>query len=251
MKSEAFIAAHFPGATGVQGLTTLRAGGVSEGKYASLNLAAHVGDAPENVQENRRRLAQQLALPASPLWLDQCHGTRVAVVDDGQADQPVPRTDAAVTRVPGRVLAVLTADCLPVLLSAHADGVIGVAHAGWRGLAAGVLENTLAAMRVDPAAIVAWLGPAIGAGAFEVGDEVRAAFMARDAGSGSCFAAGSANKWYADLAGLARRRLAAAGVTRVCGGQWCTVSDPGRYFSYRRDGECGRMASLLWMTPRR
>ncbi len=204
MSDVTFIAAPMGHAPDVTGASLLRTGGVSKGKYASLNLATHVGDDPQDVATNRLRVQTQLGLPSQPVWLDQCHGTQVAVLDDETPSQPVPETDAAVTRVPGRVLAVLTADCLPVLFSSRAAGVIGVAHAGWRGLAAGVLENTLAALGVAPDSVSVWLGPAIGASAFEVGEEVRAAFVDQDAGVAGCFVAAGAGKW------LARSRRACA-----------------------------------------
>lgn len=247
MSGESTITADFAAGSGVHGVSTLRTGGVSTGHCESLNLATHVGDSPACVAENRRRIEQRLGLPSPPVWLDQCHGTRVAVLDDAPPDRPPSQTDAAVTHRAGRVLAVLTADCLPVLLSSRVAGVIAVAHAGWRGLAAGVIEETIAAMRAPAGSIDAWLGPAIGPQAFEVGREVRTVFLGRDPGSADCFETAGEGKWLADLPLLARRRLAAAGVNRVTGGTWCTYSEPERFFSYRRDGECGRMASLLWM----
>ena len=228
--------------------TSTRAGGVSRGACGTLNLAAHVGDRPSHVAENRRRLRASLSLPAEPLWLHQVHGTGVVVAGAADVDlRTPPVADAAVTRVPGRVLAVLTADCLPVALATETGSAVGVAHAGWRGLAAGVLEATVAAMACEPAALVAWLGPAISQAAFEVGDEVRAAFLARDPRAEGCFAANRRGRWQADLYGLARLVLADAGVTRVYGGGRCTHDESESFFSYRRDGECGRMATVAYI----
>ena len=225
---------------GVHAACTLRTGGASGAPWDTLNMGGHVGDDPAAVAENRRRVGVSLALPAEPRWLEQVHGTRVA---DAATAGPA---DAAVTREPGHVLAILVADCMPVLFASADGGVLGAAHAGWRGLAAGVLEATLAAMRVPAASVHAWLGPAIGPVAFEVGDEVRAAFMQRDAGAGQAFTANARGRWQCDLALLARQRLAAAGVQRVTGAALCTASNPLQCFSFRRDGRTGRMAALLW-----
>jgi len=232
----------WPAPPGVRAAMTLRAGGASGGPYASLNLGDHVGDEADAVAENRRRLRQALALPAEPLWLEQVHGTDVA-----RFGGPVcPRADAAVALAPGQVCAVMVADCLPVLLADRAGTCVAAAHAGWRGLAAGVLEATVAALPVDPSQLVAWLGPAIGPEAFEVGPEVRDAFQAADPATEAAFRPGTGDRWMADVYLLARQRLARAGVTDVHGGGWCTVSDPGRFFSYRRDGVTGRMAAVIW-----
>ena len=221
---------------------TLRTGGVSTGPYASLNLGDHVGDDPAAVAENRRRVREALALPSEPLWLEQVHGTAVARF--GEAVRP--RADASVALAPGQVCAVMVADCLPVLLADRAGTCVAAAHAGWRGLAAGVLEATVAALPVDPAQLVAWLGPAIGPEAFEIGPEVREAFLAVDPEAADAFRPGTGDRWLADAYRLARQRLARAGVTDVHGGGLCTVSDPTRFFSYRRDGVTGRMAALIW-----
>ena len=231
---------------GVEAVLTTRAGGFSRGAFAGFNLADHVGDDPEAVASNRAWLCR--ALSVTPLWLAQVHGTAVADADSAQG---LPQADAAVARGPARACAVLTADCLPVLLCDDAGSVVGAAHAGWRGLAAGVLEATVARMAVAPARLRAWLGPAIGAQAFEVGDEVRAAFVADDPVAAAAFTPGrEAGKWMADLERLARRRLHRAGVVRVAGGGVCTVSTPERFYSYRRDGVTGRFASLIWLQPR-
>ena len=247
--SPALLLPQWAAPPGVRAACTLRGGGTSAAPWDSLNLGSHVGDDPAAVAENRRRVAEALALPAAPFWLEQVHGTHVADADalaravPGAAAVPA---DAAVTRERGRVLAILVADCLPVLFASADGSVLGAAHAGWRGLAAGVLEATLAAMRVPAASVHAWLGPAIGVGQFEVGDEVRAAFTAQDAGAVGAFHANARGRWQCDLLLLARRRLAAAGVRQVTGAQLCTASNPRECFSFRRDGRTGRMAALLW-----
>jgi YfiH family protein len=227
----------------VRAAMTTRAGGVSTGVYASFNLATHVGDDPAAVAENRRRLRGALGFPAEPAWLEQVHGTGVAVLP---AAVQAP-ADAAVTFTRGVVCAVLVADCLPVFLAGRAGDRVGIAHAGWRGLAAGVLEATIAALACPPGELVAWLGPSIGPRAFEVGAEVRDAFTAQDAGAAAAFHTGRAGRWLADLPGLARRRLAAAGVTDVSGGDLCTHGDAARFYSFRRDGVTGRLAALAWL----
>lgn len=229
----------------VRVLSTLRAGGVSGAPYASLNLAAHVGDRPAAVAANRLLLREAARLPAEPLWLEQLHGVDVAR-HEGAATAP-PHADGAVAFAPGRVLAVMTADCLPVVLVDRDGTRIGVAHAGWRGLAAGVLQATIAALRVPATDLLGWLGPAIGPGAFEVGPEVRESILASALGSEACFVPNERGRYCADLYGLARRTLGHAGVTSVHGGGWCTHDDAGRFFSFRRDGATGRMATLAWL----
>ena len=231
---------------GVGALLTTRAGGQSVGPFASFNLGGHVGDDPLAVAANRARLRG--FVPADPLWLSQVHGAAVANAD---VSEGVPEADAVLARSSRRVCAVLTADCLPALLCDDDASVVAAAHAGWRGLAAGVLENTVREMGVPPHRLRAWLGPAIGPAAFEVGDEVRAAFVADDPEAATAFVARPvAGKWLADLFVLARRRLVAAGVTRVSGGGVCTVSAPQRFYSYRRDGVTGRFASMVWLEGR-
>lgn len=231
----------------VGALVTTRNGGVSARAYASLNLGAGVGDDDRAVAENRRRLAA--FVPAAPRWLRQVHGTDVVVHRADAATAP-PLADAAVTRERGVVCSVLVADCLPVLLADREGTVVGIAHAGWRGLAAGVLERTVAALGDLGAGadrIVAWLGPCIGPQAFEVGADVRAAFLATDAGAGAHFVPDAPSKWRADLRGLARRRLAACGVRAIAATDACTVSDSARFYSWRRDRGGGRMAALVWL----
>lgn len=245
MPLQGLITPDWPAPARVRAAATTRVGGVSSRPYASLNLGAHVGDDPAAVAENRRRLGQALGLGQAPAWLDQVHGCDVA-----DADVPataVPVADAAVARARGHACVVMTADCLPVLFCDRAGSVVAAAHAGWRGLAAGVLEATVTAMDVAPAAILAWLGPAIGPGAFEVGPEVRAAFVARDPAHAAAFAAGSGDRHYADLYTLARQVLAGCGVGAVYGGGFCTFGERERFFSYRRDGRTGRQASLVWL----
>jgi YfiH family protein len=216
----------WPAPPGVRVISTLRPGGVSTGPYASLNLAAHVGDRPE------------------PLWLEQVHGVDV-VVHEGTAT--LPRADACVAFEPGRVCAVMTADCLPVVLADAAGTRVGVAHAGWRGLLAGVVEATIDRLGSRPQDLQAWLGPAIGAGAFEVGAEVREAYASRSATLASAFTPNQRGRFQADLYSLARAVLAVAGVTAVLGGGWCTHTEADRFFSFRRDGTTGRMATLAWL----
>ncbi len=229
----------------VRAVCTTRRGGISTGAYDSLNLADHVGDLPGAVAANRQRLVSDHRLPAMPLWLDQVHGTGVCRAEAGTP--PTPRCDASVAVDPGVVCAVLTADCLPVLLCDRSGTCVAAAHAGWRGLAGGVLEATVRALPVSPLELIAWLGPAIGPAHFEVGNEVRAAFVGADPAAAAHFDRGARGRWLADLYGLARQRLAAVGVTAVSGGGYCTYTDARRFYSYRRDGATGRMATLVWL----
>ena len=196
---------------------------------------------PQAVAENRRRLHQALDLPAEPCWLQQVHGAEVVVATAGA------RADGSFSATAGVVCAVLTADCLPVLLCDGEGRWVAALHAGWRGLAAGVLERGVAAWPGDPAALLAWLGPAIGPAHFEVGPEVRQALLAGDEGAAAAFRPGRGDRWLADLPALARRRLRRAGVAAVYGGSYCTHDEAERFFSHRRDGVCGRNASLIWL----
>jgi polyphenol oxidase len=239
-----WITPEWPLAGRVEVLSTLRSGGVSDGPYASLNLAAHVGDRPEAVAANRRRLRVAAQLPAEPLWLEQVHGVEVARHAEAEAGV---RADAAVAFEPGRVCAVMTADCLPVVLADRDGTRVAVAHAGWRGLLGGVLEATVAELGIAARELHAWLGPAIGPAAFEVGAEVREAFSARAPSSAECFVRNERGRYCADLYRLARLALGAAGVGAVYGGGWCTHRDRERFFSFRRDGVTGRMATLAWL----
>jgi YfiH family protein len=239
--------------TRVHALATTRNGGVSIGSRATLDIGAAIPARDvqhDAVLENRRRLAQ--FLPAAPVWLSQVHGVDVARIDGGNVSALLaspPTADAAVTRVPGIVLGVRTADCLPVLLADRDGSVVGAAHAGWRGLAAGVLETTLRAMDTPPDEVTAWLGPAIGSRKFEVGRDVFAAYCDDDADAASCFVPYRDGKWLADLYGLARRRLERAGVTAIAGGGHCTMTESQRFFSFRVDKDTGRMATLVWLAP--
>lgn len=239
-----WLTPEWPAPASVRALSTLRGGGSSEARYASLNLGAHVQDRPAMVAANRRALKEAARLPAEPEWLAQVHGTHVRDLDAVPDSKPA---DAAVTRQVGRVCVVLTADCLPVLLAASAGDRVGAAHAGWRGLAAGVIEATVLALGTPPGGLLAWLGPAIGAQRFEVGAEVREALLAEDPEATGAFAPSPGGRFLADLYALARRRLARVGVTAVFGGGECTHTDSARYFSHRRDGQTGRQATLIWL----
>jgi YfiH family protein len=226
---------------------TLRAGGVSTGPYSALNVGAHVGDDPVAVAENRRRVRSYLTLPTEPAWIEQVHGTGVLELDSAAAPASAAPADAVISRSAGAVCVIQVADCLPVLFASRDGSAVAAAHTGWRGLAAGVLEATVRQLGTDPGALLAWLGPAIGVRYFEVGGEVRAAFLAQDSGAAGAFTPNARGRWQCDLVALARRRLAALGVGAVWGGDWCTYADPIRFFSYRRDGRCGRMAALIWL----
>ncbi len=268
----------WPAPKNVKALQTTRHGGASAGPYQSFNLGDHVGDAPLAVERNRILL--EPLLPSEPVWLKQVHGT--TVVDAARAacwpEHPqgvrrwdprccaatLPQADACVATHPGAVCVVMTADCLPVLLCDDNGSVVGAAHAGWRGLCDGVIEQTVQAMKVPPTTLMAWLGPAISARAFEVGEEVRTAFIAKQpqaasaftpspptplpqAGEGGAVAPGEGKKWLADIYQLARLRLQALGITRIYGGDLCTYADKARFFSYRRDGVTGRMGTFIWL----
>lgn len=235
-----FLVPDWPAPANVHALVTTRAGGASTGPWQGLNLATHVGDDPAHVALNRAWLGAQL--PAEPAWLEQVHGTECVVAE---STGPVRIADASVSFDAGQVCAVMTADCLPVLFCSCDGKVVAAAHAGWRGLLAGVLENTVQAMQVAPQHVLAWLGPAIGPQKFEVGGEVRAMFMEQDPATRAAFVV-HGDKWLADIYALARLRLQNAGVEAIYGGDLCTVSDAGRFYSYRRDGATGRMASLIW-----
>lgn len=244
----AFISAEWPMSHIVKAGTTTRLGGVSQAPFNELNLGLHVCDDEKAVRKNRAELVHLLGLPAEPRWLNQNHGVAVcdSVPDTGEC------FDAAWTNQAGEVLAILTADCLPVVI-ASADGAeLGAAHAGWRGLVDGVLSQLVDRFSGEGSELFAWLGPAIGPAAFEVGDEVKSRFIQQWAKADrqeleAAFTAGDPGKWYADLYGLAKITLAQAGVTRVYGGQFCTLTDSQRFYSFRRDGpDAGRMATLVW-----
>ncbi|MET4728954.1 YfiH family protein [Lysobacter enzymogenes] len=247
-----WIEADWPAPPGVRGFTSVRRGlGVSQAPFDALNLGTLYGeqrDEPAAVLRNRELLAQAAGLPSAPRWLHQVHGAGVVRFDDSD-DGGEPEADAAVTATPGTVLAILTADCLPVLLAATDGSEVGAAHAGWRGLADGVLEATVAAMRSEPARLRAWLGPAAGPQRYEIGADVRDAFLAVDAAADAAFVATRPGHWLVDLYELARQRLARAGVRadHIHGGGLCTISEPDRFYSHRRDRRTGRMATLIWM----
>jgi YfiH family protein len=234
-------------------VSTRAAPGVSRPPFDVCNLGDHVGDATEDVRSNRRLLREVLHLPAEPLWLRQVHGVAVCDADalEPSSDRAAVVADASHTRRPGEVLAVLTADCLPVLLCADDGSEVAAVHAGWRGLAAGVIEATVHQMFTSPSRLLAWLGPAIGPRAFEVGADVRDTFMAQHAGTGVAFrslsVASGEPKWLCDIYALAQQRLRMLGVARISGGSCCTVADPARFYSHRRDRVTGRMASLIWV----
>jgi YfiH family protein len=243
--SAVFLRADWRAPAMVRAGCSLRCGGRSEAPYASLNLGAHVGDDPSAVAANRALLRATLQLPAEPFWLQQVHGSHVI---DADGDALAGPADAAVTRAGARPLAILVADCMPVLFASADGAVLGAAHAGWRGLCSGVLEATVCAMQVEPRDIHAWLGPAIGAEHFEVGEEVRAAFLAHDVRASAAFVANARGRWQCDLQWLARSRLGALGVLQIASAGLCTYADAARCYSYRREGRTGRMAALLWRT---
>lgn len=238
----AWITPDWPAPPGIRAYSTLRTGGGSQGGYAGFNLAAHVGDKPAQVVENRRCLHHSLQLPAEPFWLQQVHGCHV-VKANAEASH-APEADASYSDEPGVVCVVMTADCLPVLFCHRQGGLVAASHAGWRGLAGGVLEATVEALGTDD--VMAWLGPAIGPSAFEVGGEVREAFLQRLGDCHEAFTPLGGHRWLADLYRLARLTLNRIGINAVYGGGECTYTQTQRYFSYRRDSQTGRMASLIW-----
>jgi YfiH family protein len=244
------LSASWPAPRHVLAFTTLRGGvgqGASPAPFDTFNLGAHCGDSATAVAANRARLRAIGDLPGEPHWLRQVHGTRVLRFGPDAGGVIEPEADAASTATPGEVLVILSADCLPVLLCATNGSEVAAAHAGWRGLAGGVLERTVDAMDTSPEHLLAWLGPAAGPQAYEVGVEVRDAFLAHDPRAGVAFVPTRPGHWRVDLYALARQRLAEAGVTQVFGGGRCTLSEPDHFFSHRRDGRSGRMATLIWI----
>jgi YfiH family protein len=245
--SALWFEANWPAPPGVRVRSTLRGaaadGGASRLPYAHFNLGDHVGDDPRAVAENRRRLRVEAGLPAEPSWLAQVHGVAVADLD---RPGPCGSADAAVARGFGKVCAILTADCLPIVLTTDSGDRVAAAHAGWRGLAAGVIEATVRALDAPAGDLLAWLGPAIGPAHFEVGAEVREAFLKGDAKAAAAFELNARGRFMADLPQLARRRLENLGVSRVYGGGECTFAGSDRYFSHRREGITGRQATLIW-----
>ncbi|WP_165463482.1 purine nucleoside phosphorylase YfiH [Atlantibacter sp.] len=238
------IVPEWPLPPGVAACSSTRIGGISSGPYASLNLGAHCGDNLDDVEENRRRLFADARMPSAPVWLEQVHGEAVLRLrDEPYASK---RADASWSDTPGLVCAVMTADCLPVLFCNQAGSEVAAAHAGWRGLCGGVLEQTVAHFKDRPENIMAWLGPAIGPQAFEVGNDVRDAFIAKDNSAERAFRP-VGEKYFADIYQLARQRLNNAGVTKIYGGDRCTFTEKRDFFSYRRDRITGRMASFIWL----
>jgi polyphenol oxidase len=236
---------NWPAPSVVKAYTTIREGGYSQAPYESFNLADHVGDRPEAVAANRGALIEMLGLPNEPVWLKQVHGIQAVRATEQHRDC---EADAVYTTEFEQVCVVMTADCLPVLFCDRAGTRVAAAHAGWRGLANGVLEKSVQALDLPPQDILVWLGPAIGPNAFEVGDEVRETFMAFLPEAAQAFKSTGEGHWLADLYLLARQRLAHEGVTAVYGGDFCTYTDAKRFYSYRRDKVTGRMASLIWLT---
>lgn len=240
-----WIAPNWPAPENVKACSTTREGGVSNAPYDSLNLGLHVEDDESLVLQNRAILKKELCLPSEPIWLDQVHSA--TVVDADVQGQVVCKADSSVAHDKGTVCLVMTADCLPVLFCNREGTVVAAAHAGWRGLCDGILEETIQTMNCDPKQLVAWMGPAIGPKAFEVGAEVREAFIQKHKMTEKAFEPSiNTGKWMTDIYVLARMRLAASGVTNVYGGGLCTYSNEQDFFSYRRDGVTGRMASLIW-----
>jgi polyphenol oxidase len=240
---ETFIYPDWPAPANVKAFQTTRLGGISAAPYDTLNLGLHVGD--DAVRVNRNRQMLEPLMPSEPVWLEQVHGTTVA---NAGAASCLPQADACISRHRGAVCVIMTADCLPVLLCDEAGTVVGAAHAGWKGLAAGVIEATVKEMGVEPHKLMAWLGPAIGPHAFEVGAEVRAAFMAHDSKAVEAFTPhGAEGKYHNDIYLLARQRLNALGIARISGGTFCTYHQKEKFFSYRRDGVTGRMGTFVWL----
>ena len=248
MRDLSFILPDWPAPSNVRAAVTTRAGGSSTGPYAHFNLGMNTSEDPDVVAANRRRLTARLDLEREPVWLRQVHGT--TVVDAGIATG-MPEADASFTERRGIACAVLTADCLPVLLCDRAGSHVAAVHGGWRGLAAGILAKTVTAMDCAGERLIAWLGPAIGPAAFEVGPEVRAAFVGHWPETANAFRRGQGDRWFCDLYAVARVQLEVLGVREISGGDFCTFTDAQRFYSYRRDGgETGRMASLVWLDPR-
>lgn len=245
MNKPEIISAQWPLLDKVTVVTTTRVGGVSKPPFDSFNLAEHVGDDPQAVAINRSRLNQHLQLPNSPVWLKQTHSAKV--IEASTSINSVEEGDALFTSQPNVVCAVMTADCLPIVLSDQEGQCIAIVHAGWRGLIGGIIENTVAAMKVHCAPNMAWLGPAIGAPAFEVKADVYQAYLAKNKRFASCFKACSQHAWHFDIYAAARLVLSRAGVEHTYGGDLCTVSDAQKFFSYRRDGVTGRQVTLAWI----
>jgi YfiH family protein len=240
-KNKHWLEADWPAPANVYAVTTLRTGGVSEGSFASLNPATHVGDDPDSVNQNRQIISMMLDLPSEPVWLNQIHSNRAVTA----VATPIPQqADASYTDRPGVVCAVMTADCLPLLVCSTNGCEIAAIHAGWRGLLDGIIDNTLSALHNND--LLVWLGPAIGPKCFEVGSEVRDVFVAKSADYAPAFKQSNVDKWLADIYQLARINLAKLGIHKIYGGNFCTVTEATRFYSYRRDRDTGRMATLIW-----
>lgn len=239
-----FLLPDWPAPRNVRALSTLREGGCSQGAYRSFNLAAHVGDDPVRVSTNRAQLQATAALPSDPIWLKQVHGTNVV---DASTVAVGVEADGVYARRSNRVCAVLTADCLPIVICNRQGTEVGLLHGGWHGLSSGIVEAGLRAFQTRADELMVWLGPAIGARAYEVGDDVRRAFVGNDEAAAAAFKVGRPGKWTMDIYRLARMRLTACGVTAIYGGEYCTATQSDLFFSYRRDGTTGRMASLIWL----
>jgi YfiH family protein len=245
LETLAFVTANWPVPKHVHALTTTRTGGRSKHPYDSLNLATHVGDEPDDVRANRALLRSALQLPSEPLWLEQVHGTEVISVSDDSR-----RADGIYANRPGAVCTILTADCLPVLLCDPEGTEICALHGGWRGLAGSIIQHGVDRMSAPPASLMVWLGPAISVSHYEVGAEVRAAFVHRSESLATAFRSGHPEHFFCDLYAIARHQLRALGVTQIHGGDFCTFADKERFYSYRRDGggnDTGRMATLIWL----
>jgi YfiH family protein len=245
------LAADWDAPAEVQAFTTVCTGGSSSGPYSSLNLGVHVGDDPRSVARNRELVSGSRGWTKEPFWLDQVHGTAIARPEPGARPAPPPRADGAVTAEPGRPLVVLTADCLPVVACDRAGTVVGAFHAGWRGLLAGVLEAGLTAMERPAGELLVWIGPSIGPDSYQVGPELRQAYLAADPAHEADFAEDGPGHWKFDLAGAAARRLAAFGATEVTRSRWDTLRDSDLFFSHRRQGTCGRMGTFIVLESRR
>ncbi len=238
-----FIRPDWPAPARVQALTTTRSGGVSVAPFDSFNLAAHVGDEASRVEQNRSLLLRQADLPAQPSWINQTHGRQAVILEDDDCRD----ADAAITREEGRVAVVMTADCLPILLTNLAGDEVAAIHAGWRGLQAGVIQSTLAGMRSSGDQLLAWIGPGITQPSFEVGDEVREAFLQSTVDADACFKGHGEGHWLCDLPGLAELTLRQQSIGAVSRDPHCSFGDEELFYSYRRDGQSGRMASLIWI----
>lgn len=235
----------WPAPSSIHALTTTRQSGVSRGVYAYFNVATHVSDEPEHVARNRELLREENNLPGEPLWLQQTHST--IVIDAAEHFDGI-EADACFTQQANTICTVMTADCLPVLICAHDGSEVAAVHAGWRGLAAGIIEKTIERMQSSPEDLLVWLGPAIGPKHFQVQQDVVSAFTQQNPDALNCFTQQSDTHWLADMVGLTQQRLAPLGIKHLYGGDLCTYTDAEKFYSHRRDGTTGRIASLIWLT---